>query len=303
MPGATIHFHLSEPSPDLAASESAFPRLRIATIYRRFNRSGSIESLFLRNAERLAQDEDVTVFASASKRAAPSAPIRFVPVESTTWGGERLGYALECSSFARRASKAVARQRAGFDVIHVEGFASFDADLVTVHAVRAAEIEHYFTRVEPEAGVIRRRLNAHLFRPQSAVVMRIERRLFERRSPPYCICPTRAVKGDLERWHGVPADRIGVVPYGLELDCFRRDPGAGAQLRAELGTPPGRLVLLFVGSPFERKGLAVAMEGFVRSRVAEAELWVIGGTDAERARLARTRLDDRIRILGRKDAA
>jgi glycosyltransferase involved in cell wall biosynthesis len=281
-------------------SEAPLSRLRIASIYRSFNRSGSIESLYLRNAERLAHDEDVTVFASASARAATSAPLRFVPVEPAVWGRGRLRYAIECSSFARRASKAVERRRSEFDVVHVEGFAAYDADLVTVHAVRSAEIEHYFSRVEPHAGVIRRRLHSRLFGPQAGVVLQIERSLFERASPPYCICPSGAVKRDLERWHGVPADRIEVLPYGVELDRFRRNPDAGARLRAELGTPPERLVLLFVGFALERKGLDVAIAGLARSRTADAELWVIGGSDADRRRLERVNhgLGGRVRMLG-----
>jgi glycosyltransferase involved in cell wall biosynthesis len=281
------------------APETSSRRLRVASIYRSFNRSGSVESLFLRNAERLALDEDVTVFTSARARAATCTSLRFVPVEPAGRGRERWRYALECSSFARRASKAVAWRRSEFDVVHVEGFAAYDADLVTVHAVRAAEIEHYFTHVEPEAGVIRHQLGS-LVRPQASVVMRIEQRLFQRAFPPYCICPSQAVKRDLERWHGVPSDRIKVLPYGVEVERFRRDPDAGSRVRTKLGTPQGSLVLLFVGSGFERKGLDVAVAGLARSRSTETELWVIGGSDAERQRAERAARDlgGRIRLLG-----
>jgi glycosyltransferase involved in cell wall biosynthesis len=290
------------PVSDPVAVETPSRRLRVASIYRNFNTSGSIESLYLRNAERLAQDEDVTVFTSEAARAATSASLRFVPVEPAARGRGRWRYALECSSFARRAAKAVAQRRREFDVVHVEGFAAYDADMVTVHAVRAAEIEHYFARVEQQA--VRQRLGP-LVRPQAEVVMRIERRLFQRPFPPYCICPSEAVKHDLERWHNVPSDRIKVLPYGVETERFRRDPAAGARLRAELGTPPDRLVLLFVGSAFERKGLDVAVAGLARSRSTEAELWVIGGSDAEqrRAKHAARTLGGRVRLLGSRTPA
>lgn len=274
-------------------------RLRIASVYRSFNRSGSIESLFTRNAERLAQDEDVTVFASAASRTPTSAPLEFVTVEPALRGRGRFRYAVECSTFAGRASKALAQRRDRFDVVHVEGFAAHDADLVTVHAVRSAEVEHYFARVECEAGGVRRRVSA-LARPQTLVVKRIEQRLFESASAPYCICPSTAVKRDLQRWHGVPADRIKVLPYGIEMDRFRPDACARARLRAEHGTPPGRLVLLFVGSSFERKGLDVCIAGLARSRLVDAELWAIGGTADERRRVERAPRDASIcvRLLG-----
>jgi glycosyltransferase involved in cell wall biosynthesis len=279
-------------------------RLRIASVYRNFNQSGSIESLFLRNAERLAQDEDVTAFVSAARRAPTSALLRFAAIEPVVHGSGRWLYALECSSFARRASRELARRRAEFDVVHVEGTAAYDADLVTVHAVRQAEVEHYFARVEPHAWIARRRFNGVL-RPQTAVVVNIEQRLLGRAPSPYCICPSKAVKRDLERWHGVPSDRIKVLPYGVEVDRFRHDPDARARLRAELGTPPDRLVLLFIGSSFARKGLQVCLDGLARSRSTDAELWVIGGTAAERTRVERATRGsrNRIRLLGRRPPA
>ena len=276
-------------------------RLRIASVYRSFNRSGSIESLFLRNAERLAQDEDVTAFVSAAGRAPTSALLRFAAIEPAARGRGRWRYALECSSFARRASKELARRRTEFDLVHVEGTSAYNADLVTVHAVRRAEVEHYFAEVEPQAWIARRRLNT-LLRPQTSVVVGIEQRLLERIPSPYCICPSEAVKRDLERWHGVPSDRIKVLPYGVELDRFRQDPDARARLRAELGTPPDRLVLLFIGSSFARKGLQVCLDGLAQSRLADAEFWVIGGSDAERERVERATRGsrNRIRLLGRR---
>jgi UDP-glucose:(heptosyl)LPS alpha-1,3-glucosyltransferase len=111
------------------------------------------------------------------------------------------------------------------------------------------------------------------------------------------------VKRDLERWHGVPRDRIAVVPYGVEIQRFERDHRARARLRAELGTPADSLVLLFVGSQFERKGLDLAIAGLARSRIEKAELWVVGGTKRERKRLRRGRLDPRVRLLGPQPAA
>jgi glycosyltransferase involved in cell wall biosynthesis len=230
------------------------------------------------------------VFTSSSARDPTSANLAFVTVEPVTRGRGRVRYALECWSFAGRATKALARRRGEFDVVQVEGYAAYGADLVTVHAVRAAEVEHYFGRVEPEAGALRRRAT------------RVTRRLLAGPAWPYCICPSRAVQGDLERWHGVPTDRIKVLPYGVEVQRFRRDPDAGARLRAELGTPPDRLVLLFIGTSFERKGFDACLAGLARSGLADAELWAIGGTHAEQLRaekaVRRSGLAGQVRLLG-----
>ena len=67
-----------------------------------------------------------------------------------------------------------------------------------------------------------------------------------------------------------------------------------ARLRAELGTPPEALVLLFIGSSFARKGLQVCLAGLAKSRLADAEL--------RRVRLAEAREDlhaGELRVLGK----
>jgi glycosyltransferase involved in cell wall biosynthesis len=251
-------------------------RLRVAAVYRYFNRSGSIPTLFLENAERLAEDEDVTLFCSTKRREPTGVQLSFETVEPLVRGCDRLRYAIECATFARRASQAIARGRSRFDVIHVEGFAAWYADLVTVHAVRPAELEDYFSHVEPKASFLRRRLNANLLRPQTGVVMRIEERLLGAKPPPYCLCPSQRVKDDLQRWYGVPGDRIEVLPYGIDLHRFDDRDERRARVRAEHGIDDDGLVVLFVGDDFQRKGLDRAIRGVARS-TSGADLWVVGG--------------------------
>jgi glycosyltransferase involved in cell wall biosynthesis len=248
-------------------------RLRIGYVYRDFNESGSIPSFFRDRAERLARDEDVVALCSARTRMSTEAPIEFETVEPLARGRGRFSYAVECASFAIRAARTLRRLRDRLDVVHVVGFAAPEADLVTVNAVRSAEIAHYFDRVEPHAR-LRRRLTPVL-RPQSGVVQAIERRLF--RPPfPLCLPETKAVAGDLMRYHGVPAEAIEVMPAGIDLKLFRYVASARVTFRAALGTPGDRLVVLFVGDEFERKGLGRAIRAIARVTV-DAELWVVGG--------------------------
>src|SRR5206468_1215446 len=147
-------------------------------------------------------------------RIARSAPLRFVDVEPIARGEDRFRYAAECASFARRATRSLRGRGDEFDVVHIEGTAAHTADVVTVHAVRPAEIEHYFAKVEPRAHM-RRHLSTRLLRPQSSVVMGIERRLFASR--PLCLAPTRGIKDDLGREYGVPAELIEVIPYPVNV--------------------------------------------------------------------------------------
>lgn len=272
-------------------------RLRVAYVYREFASTGSIPSVYRRHAELLSRDEDVTAVCSTKAREPSSAPVRFLDVDPLVRGDGRMTYAVECASFAVRATLALRRARDRFDVIHVEGFAALEADLVSVHAVRRAEAEHYFTKVEPRATV--RRVLGPYLRPQSGVVLAIERRLLGRAPHPVCTVPTQTIKDELCRIHGVPRELVEVIRYGRDVPRFRFDAEARARVRARHGVPDDRLVVLFVGDGFERKGLGRAIDGLARA-AADAELWVIGagatGPYAEAA--ARAGIADRVRFLG-----
>jgi glycosyltransferase involved in cell wall biosynthesis len=276
---------------------SAERRLRIAYVYRHFNRSGSLPTVFLTRAEFLSWEEDVTAIVSAASRVATNAPLHFETVEPVVVGTGRLRYAAECASFAFRATRLLKRLRTQFDVIHVDGFSAAVADLVTVHAVRRAEIDHYFEHVEPTAR-LRRRLTP-LLRPQTGTVIGIENRLY--RPPfPLCLPMSRRIAEDLQRHFGVPDDLIEVIPYGLDLQAFRFNPEARLRERASMGTPPDRLAVLFVGDDFERKGLDQAIGALARTS-QHVELWVAGGGEQERhvALASSLGVTDRMRFLGR----
>ncbi len=272
--------------------------LRVAYVYRTFSEVGSIPSLYRRLAETLSHDVDLTLMCSRRGRATTDAPLKFHDVEPLLAGDGRFRYAIECATFAARAASAARRTREAFDLVHSEGFALPRADLVTVHAVRAAEIERYFTQIESRA-TFRKRL-PNIVRPQAAVVLAIERRLFAHPAP-LCIVPSAQIKRDLEHFHDVPSELVRVIPYGIDAEGLQFDEPERRARRADFGVSDDTLVVLFVGDSFLRKGLATAIEGVAASRV-RPELWVIGGDDASRyAQLAaRLGVAQQVRFLGRR---
>ena len=280
-------------------SQRPTARLRVAYVYRHFARSGSIASLYVRTAERLTRDVDVTAVCATGDRAQTDTPVRFVDVEPVVTGTRRISFAIECHTFARRATRAVQREPARYDVVHSEGFACLWADVVTAHAVRQAEVEHYFRHVEPRAG-IRGRLSPALLRPQVRVVVDIEKQLFAPLAP-LVICPSQRVKGDLERWHGVPGELVDVIPYGIDVAGFGHDAGVRASIREREGVADDTVVVLAVADEFERKGIARLIDALGRC-ASSPELWVIGGDDPSRyrARAASAGVADRVRFLGRR---
>ena len=77
--------------------------------------------------------------------------------------------------------------------------------------------------------------------------------------------------------HGIDPSRVRVVPIGANLDA---DPG-----RTVLDTAKDKLVLLWIGVDWERKGGAILLDAFakLRVRLPEAELHIVG-LDPEDAR-------------------
>ena len=65
------------------------------------------------------------------------------------------------------------------------------------------------------------------------------------------------VRGHLERYHGVPRDRIHVIPNAIDAGRLAVDDPAAArrEFRDELGLRPDDLVALFVGHNYWLKGL------------------------------------------------
>ena len=277
------------------------PSIRIAYVYRDFNRTGSIPSVFRDRAERLSYDENVVAVCSAKSRDRTDAPLSFETVEPLVRGRSRVRYAAECASFSLRAARVLQRLRPMLDVVHVVGFDAPRADIVTVNAVRRAELDHYFDEIEPEAHV-RRRL-APLLRPQTLVVLEMERRLFQRPFP-YCIVESAAIGRDLNEYYGVPDEFVEVMPAGIDVEQMRFDQRARETTRSRLNVQPETLVVLFVGDDFDRKGLERAIRAIARVS-SSSQLWVAGGGDLQAFESLAASLDvrERVRFLGRVDAA
>lgn len=80
----------------------------------------------------------------------------------------------------------------------------------------------------------------------------------------------------VETYGRIPAP-IHVIPNGVDLERFRpADATARAAVRSDLGLPDDRLVVVFIGHEFERKGLPVALAALTYA--PGAILLIVGGT-------------------------
>jgi len=119
-------------------------------------------------------------------------------------------------------------------------------------------------------------------------------------------------KSDLMKRLNVEARHIHVVYYGVDRNVFRDPvPGEREHIRALLGLPSKRQLVLFVGAlDSDRKGFDLLFEAWrilCADRSFKADVVVLGcGPDlgAWKARVAETQLHSRIHFLGfRKDVA
>ena len=109
----------------------------------------------------------------------------------------------------------------------------------------------------------------------NAVVLALERRVLTR--TPRIVAIARAGKAEIERYYGVAPARVHVVYNGVDAARFEAAARARAAARAEAGLGDHAHALLFVGSGFERKGLATAIDAL--SRMPDGHLMVIGKGD------------------------
>jgi len=265
--------------------------MRVALVIERFDPAGGgVEGAAWQVARGLAEaGEEVHVFA---RQVTP-------PPEPGSAGGGRIqvhrigspgGWQpLRVLGFSHAAARAA--PRGSFDVVH-----SFSR---TRHqdVYRAGGGSHadYMERAYSGLGLQARRLS-----PRHLTLLAIERAVF--RDPSQMIqCNSEMVRDELIARHGLPADRLVVIPNGVDLERFHpaRRGAVRERVRQSIGQGAGPAWLL-VGSGFHRKGLDTALRALASGGPQGALLWVVGADAAAPwQRLAdELGVGSRVRFLG-----
>lgn len=138
--------------------------------------------------------------------------------------------------------------------------------------------------------------------PYHAYVKHAEAALFRSPRLRAIICNSRMVQGEIRRWFQVPEEKLHVIYSGVDTQRFHpslRDRHRAA-FRAAHGIPEHATVFLYVGSGFERKGVAPLIEAF--SALPAYTYLVIVGRDKNSHRYVKLASDRgvaaRTRFLG-----
>lgn len=130
-----------------------------------------------------------------------------------------------------------------------------------------------------------------------------ERALFENPDLRAVICNSTMVRDEILANFAIRPDRIHVIYNGVDLARFHPDCRHGrADLRRQLGVKEADPVFLYVGSGFQRKGLASAIRALAAVKPGQRpRLWVIG-KDKHQARYERLAgrlgVGSQVRFLG-----
>ena len=111
--------------------------------------------------------------------------------------------------------------------------------------------------------------------PYHRYLLAAERRLFESPRLRAVVCNSRMVRDEIKRHFALADEKLHVIYSGVDTSVYHPDlKRERAAVRASLGLVSAAPLFLFVGSGFERKGLATALRAV--AQLPAAQLLVIG---------------------------
>jgi UDP-glucose:(heptosyl)LPS alpha-1,3-glucosyltransferase len=274
---------LTENSPH----DSVERRIRLALVRQRYNPAGGAERFVSRALDVLRTTGSLDVALLARKWESIEG------VRALTVAPFYLGNVWRDWGFARAARKLW--QREGFDLVQSH------ERIPGCDIYRAGDGVHArWLELRRGAMGAMRRLSLQL-NPYHHYVCNAERRMFLDPRLKLVICNAQMVKREIQDRFGLPDERFAVIYNGVDTAAFHpsladefRQP-----MRAEWQIPAAAPVLLYVGSGFERKGVARALAAI--AAWPAVHLLVVGGDkhlDRYRRLADRLGVAERVRFCG-----
>lgn len=265
---------------------------RIALVRQRYNTAGGAERFVARAMEALRRDgAEITLITRRWQDGGGAGIVTLDPFH--------IGRTWRDWSFARAVCRHVRETR--YDLVQSH------ERLACCDVYRAGDGVHreWLLQRGRVVGPLRR---ASLWaNPHHRYLLARERELFSSSRVRAVICISRMNREEIMRHYGTPEGKLPVVYLGVDLDHFH--PAERARLRsaqrAALGLGESDLALVYVGSGFERKGVATLLRAVAKSSV-RCHAIVVGG-DKHAARYEALARDlgivDRVKFAGvQKDA-
>lgn len=139
--------------------------------------------------------------------------------------------------------------------------------------------------------------------PKQWVFRWIEQRQFGPGRNPHVIVPAQMVADHFQQYHGVPPEKISIVPWGLDTSRELTDRSiARAAFRRQHALAEGDVAILFVARNYELKGLGPLLDAFapLARRYPHLRLLACGGKReaAHRRQAQRLGIAGQVNFLG-----
>lgn len=263
--------------------------MKLAIVRQRYTPYGGAERFLERALDALGgNDLEITVIASEWPQGAASAYRRVLLRPFS------IGRAWRDAAFAHAACREVVR--GGYDLVQSH------ERIPCCDVFRAGDGVHreWLIQRGRRRGALARGLDR--LSPFHHRLLVAERRLFASPRLKAVVCNSAMVRDEIVCHYGVEADRLHVIPNGV--DSVRFHPGLRAQYRTsllqQLGWPEDSVVFLLVGSGFERKGVDLLLD--LWPRLAPGARLVVAGRDRNLVRYQRRTealgLGARVRFIG-----
>jgi UDP-glucose:(heptosyl)LPS alpha-1,3-glucosyltransferase len=239
--------------------------MKIAFVVHDYHRAGGHSRYVVELVERFSRDNDVHVFANTyTQDRGGSVQFHYVPA----W---RLTAITTILTFLP-GTRGIGR---GFDIVHTQGLASLQSDVITAHICHRAWFK------------ARKRIEKKLSRKDyifDAAVSTLEKRLYSNPTR-WVIAVSEKVRQDLAVCYG-RTTKVDVLHHGIDVAQFTplNRQAWRSVVRSQYGLADSDIVFLFVGDL--RKGAAVAIEAL--AHLPKGKLLFVSRTPAgSYARIAR----------------
>ena len=273
-----------------SASGSREIRPKLALCYSGCHRRGGVERVVFEVARHLHENWRTSVVAHE----VPPPGELPADVEMLQLSGKILPFGLGMRQTRAKAQEIV--DGGGFDVVAGFGVQSPRESVVWIQSVHAAWWDLCRRR---RRGWLRwqQRLN-----PFHHIVLKMEEELLRRRRYRRLIALSPAVRDDLNRFYGVPASDVDVLPNGFHPAEFQSGVRVRHRLeqRRRFGIPSAAWVVLFVANEWERKGLLPLMEAVAQMKDSSVHLVAAGRLPAGFIMHCASKLgiQDRVHMVG-----
>ena len=173
----------------------------------------------------------------------------------------------QVNRFRQASAAAITKLRP--DVIGSFGVAAAPGSVVWMQSVHAAWID-ISQRTRTPRERFKQRLN-----PFHPMILRAERRMLAGRNYRRLIALTPQVRDDLNRYYGVPATDVDILPNGYSKTEFNLNNRQHdrAEMRRRLDLPDHAKVIVFVANESERKGLPQLLRAI--AKLGDSTLYIL----------------------------